>query len=213
VLVAGRGRLAFEPLHGEALLAHVLRTAGRVAAGHAEHPDQPVALLLDPGQDADEIRRTASGAGVRVEAVEASVWWSGRRGGVLLLDVLCPLLPVAFVFEVLRRAHASPETAVVGFRPVTDTVKSVVDGRIMGTIDRERLGIVTSPVWVPGEALAGTAPGQAPDVPSDVSELVGWLRERCPVELVRSPSVGRRVEDVASVHLLECVDEIARRTR
>jgi hypothetical protein len=30
---------------------------------------------------------------------------------------------------------------------------------------------------------------------------------------VRSPSVGRRVEDVASVHLLECVDEIARRTR
>jgi 2-C-methyl-D-erythritol 4-phosphate cytidylyltransferase len=207
VLVAGRGRLPLELLHGEALLAHVLRTASRTGPGRSA---QRVVVLLDPDQDADEIRQVAAGAGVRTEAVEAADWWPGQSGGVLLLDVLCPLLPAAFVGEVQRRVQARPGTAVVGFRPVTDTVKSVVAGRIMGTIDRERLGIVTSPVWVPGEILPA---GHALDVPLDVGELVGWLRERCPVELVRSPSVGRRVEDVASVHLLECVDEIARRTR
>jgi 2-C-methyl-D-erythritol 4-phosphate cytidylyltransferase len=204
VLVAGRGSLPFELLHGEALLAHVLRTVVRI------RPDQPVAVLLDPGQRSEEVERVAHAAGVRVATAEASAWWPGHAEGVLLLDVLCPLLPAAFVAEVLSRAESRPDTAMVGFRPVTDTVKSVVDGRIMGTIDRERLGIVTSPVLLPGEALP---PGRSLDVPLDVGELVGWLRERCPVQLVRSPSVGRRVEDVASVHLLECVDEIARRTR
>jgi hypothetical protein len=200
VVAAARGGLPFEQLHGEPLLAHSLRTAAEVCSG-------PVLVLVDADHDASRLRRLADRARVDIESCEPAAWWAGCRGAALLLDVLCPLLPVAFVSEVAERARRSPGIALVGFRPVTDTVKEVVGGKIMGTIDREGLGIVTSPVVVPVAALGGPPP------PLDAAGLVGWLRDRVPVELVRAPSRGRRVEDVASVQLLECVDEIARRTR
>jgi hypothetical protein len=204
VQVAGRGRLPFELLHGEPLLAHVLQTAGRVGGGAV------VPVVVDGESSADEVRRVARAARVGVDVVAASAYWSRPAGPVLLLDALCPLVPTAFVAELAALARTNPGVGLVAFRPVTDTVKSVVGGRVMGTIDRERLGIVTSPIVIPAMALedGGTA-----EVPVGASDLVGWLRGRVPVELVRAPSVGRRVEDVASVHLLECVDEIARRMR
>jgi 2-C-methyl-D-erythritol 4-phosphate cytidylyltransferase len=203
VQLCGRGRLPFEQLHGHPLLAHVLHTAARAAGG-------PVTVLVDKATSAADVRRVVRASGEVAEIVDAGSWWPRQAAPVLLLDVLCPLVPLAFVREVAALAAERPGTALVGYRPVTDTVKSVVGGKVQGTIDRERLAIVTSPVLVP-LSVRGGAHSDPP--PADAAELVGWLRDRVPVELVRAPSVGRRVEDVASVHLLECVDEIARRTR
>jgi hypothetical protein len=46
---------------------------------------------------------------------------------------------------------------------------------------------------------------------SNFGELLSWLRGRGPVELVKGPSLARRVDDASAVNLLECVDEVGRR--
>jgi hypothetical protein len=142
----------------------------------------------------------------RVRAVSVAQWWEGREARAdLVHDALCPLAPA----ELLRRvADGPPERAVAAYRPVTDTVKTARDDRIEGTIDRDRLGIVVAPVLIPRDVGACE-----PAPPLDLARMVDWLRARTTVDLVRSPSLARRVHDLGSVALLECVDEMARRVR
>jgi len=208
VVVAGRGGLPYAVLHGEPLLAHALR-----AASHAV-PGDRVAVLTDDGgapagDAARDPARIARRAGVDVEVTPATAFWRRTHDApVVLVDPLCPLVPGTFVADLAGRAVVNPDLGFVAYRPVTDTVKSVVGGRIRGTIDREALALVSSPVVVPARALRDdTVP------PDEVSALVAWLRERAAVELVRAPSTGRRVDDQAALDVLECIDEIARRTR
>ena len=142
-------------------------------------------------------------------------WWDTVRTapgrGLLAHDVLCPLVTPGFLADLDRRADARPETSFVAVRPVTDTLKTVVDDRIQGTIDREGLAAVTSPIVVAPELLAGA--GDEPPPVLDFAAMVTWLRARGEVELVRAPSLGRRVEHSRAVHLLECVDEVGHRVR
>ena len=56
--------------------------------------------------------------------------------GLVAHDAMCPLVTTGFLRSVLEQAEARPDTALVGYRPVTDTVKTAVDGAIQGTIDR-----------------------------------------------------------------------------
>ena len=136
----------------------------------------------------------------------AAQWWAGRAARAdLVHDALCPLAPAALLREV---AAGPPERAVAAYRPVTDTVKTARDDRIEGTIDRDRLGIVVAPVLIPRDLGVGEPPP-----PLDLARMVDWLRARTTVDLVRSPSLARRVHDLGSVALLECVDEMARRVR
>lgn len=201
VLVAGRGAVAFCGLHGEPLLAHAARAAAALA---------PPRVLVDPEQ-AEAVAAALDKAGVRAVLLHAPAWSTWRASSppgtpLLVHDSLCPLTPPAFLREVWDLAVAEPATAFAGYRPVTDTVKTAVNGQISGTIDRDRLAIVTSPVAVPA--------GELPDAPAaltDLAGLVGGLRARCPVRLVRAPSLARRVGDSAAVHVLECVDEVAHR--
>jgi 2-C-methyl-D-erythritol 4-phosphate cytidylyltransferase len=195
VVVAGRGDLAFATLHGEPLLAHALRTAS--AAVTAE-----VVVVVD-----DATRRAAQDVAPAVASMTVEEWWASRTAPAELVhDALCPLAPASLLAEVAVAAGRGP--AVAAYRPVTDTVKTARDDRIEGTIDRDGLGIVVAPVLVPLEVGAD---GPAP--PLDLARLVDWLRARTTVDLVRSPSLARRVHDLGSVALLECVDEMARRTR
>ena len=198
MLAAQRGELSFAALHGEPLLAHALRTAGAVSEGE-------VLVVVDEASRgaADDVARGLPG---RFRSVSVTQWWAGRAGrGDLVHDALCPLAPA----ELLREVAAGPaERAVAAYRPVTDTVKTARDDRIEGTIDRDRLGIVVAPVLIPRGVGAGEPPP-----PLDLARMVDWLRARTAVELVRSPSLARRVHDLGSVALLECVDELARRVR
>jgi 2-C-methyl-D-erythritol 4-phosphate cytidylyltransferase len=206
IVMSGRGALPYLALHGEPLLAHVLRTAHAVSGG------DPVTIVVDgerPNLRAvgEEPQRIARAAGGPTQLVVAGDYWTrAHERPVAILDPLCPLVPASFVAQVLERSQAEPETALVAYRPVTDTVKSVVGGSIRGTIDRQRLAVVSSPVVLPRAVL-----GEQP--PTDVSELVAWLRRRATVELVRAPSAARRVGDEAALQVLECVDEINRRSR
>ncbi|MGZ4486350.1 MAG: 2-C-methyl-D-erythritol 4-phosphate cytidylyltransferase [Nocardioides sp.] len=198
----GRGALPFALLRRRTLLAHALESLTR--AGH------DVVVTCDPA-DADRVRAEVARGGTPAR-VDPDGWWDrARRGGpVLVHDPLCPLVDADFLGAVREQAVAHPDALLAAYRPVTDTVKTVVDGRIQGTIDRELLVALTAPVVIGAEVVAG-AP-EAPPV-ADFAALVAWGRDRARVELVKAPSLGRRVDDESSVTFLECVEELSRRTR
>ena len=112
-----------------------------------------------------------------------------------------------------RTAAERPEASWLAYRPVTDTVKTVVDERIQGTIDREQVGALVSPAVVSAEVIASAAGSDEPPPVDDFAVLAVWLRHRGEVRFVRAPSLARRVDDASAVNLLECVDELARQVR
>jgi 2-C-methyl-D-erythritol 4-phosphate cytidylyltransferase len=156
------------------------------------------------------------------EALVAVAAWAAGEAGVELLDFdatwaqvqetarplvlhdpLCPMTPVPFITETVRRA-VEGDAVVVAVHPVTDTVKSVEvgpDGPVVGaTLDRESLWAVTSPVVLSVSVVA--ALDDWPDV-DDFGALVSALRSRFPVTFVQAPPLARRVEDESAIRLLE----------
>jgi 2-C-methyl-D-erythritol 4-phosphate cytidylyltransferase len=208
--MAGRDGLPFALLHKAPLYLHALRSLAASGAGD-------LVVAVDEA-DLERVARDIRSAGIRAEVRAGSHWWEHVRAsrldaGLLVHDALCPLVSADFLRGVRTTALTTPDVSVVAYRPVTDTVKTVVDSRIQGTIDREGLASLVSPAVVsPG--VLGTAL-EHDDLPpiDDFARLAAWLRERGPVELTRAPSLARRVDDASSVNLLECVDELTRRVR
>ncbi|MGZ5398970.1 MAG: 2-C-methyl-D-erythritol 4-phosphate cytidylyltransferase [Nocardioides sp.] len=205
LVLAERADLVFHELHREPLYVHGLRALGE-AAGH-------VVVSADP-TDVDRVRDDLRRLRLRADVVAGDAWWDGVQRepgrGLVVHDALCPLVDRDFVGSVLQRADDRPTVSFVAIRVVTDTLKAVVDGQIQGTIDRERVATVTSPAVIAPDVLRGL------DDPPPVhafAELVVWLRQRGLVELVKAPSLGRRIEDARSVRLLESLDEVGHRVR
>jgi hypothetical protein len=67
---------------------------------------------------------------------------------------------------------------------------------------------VTSPVVIPGHLLAGEVPPVG-----DFALLAAWLRKSADLQLVKAPSMARRVGDESALRVLECLDELARRVQ
>jgi 2-C-methyl-D-erythritol 4-phosphate cytidylyltransferase len=92
----------------------------------------------------------------------------------------------------------------VGVRPITDTVKTVHDGRLGQTVDRDALLRVVSPLVVPVHRVAAEAdllsePG------ADLVTLVEVLRRGGPVELVEAPAEALRVSGTEDLRVLEAL--------
>ena len=119
---------------------------------------------------------------------------------VVLHDALCPMTPPAFLAACVADA-VREDAVVVGVRPVTDTVKSVDDGVVGATVDRDTLVSVASPLVLPPSVVAALdgLPG------TDFSAVVSALRERFPVRTRQAPPTGRRVASVEDVRLLEAL--------
>lgn len=202
VPLEGRGDLPFLHLHREPLFVHCVRTLLRTT-----EVDE-IVVTVDPGQHARAHGELARHR-LRAHVEEDTSWWSTfaarETSVVVMLDPLCPLVPARFVAALLTRAAGVESRALAAFRPVTDTIKTVVDHQIADTINRDDFAIITSPVVVPAGLLAGDPPPSG-----DFAVLVGWLRRRGGVDLVKAPSMGRRVDDESAVSVLECVDEIGR---
>jgi 2-C-methyl-D-erythritol 4-phosphate cytidylyltransferase len=128
---------------------------------------------------------------------------------VVVHDPLCPLVPQHFVRQLVE---GDPARVRVGVRPVVDTVKATGDELITGTVDRERLRMVSSPLVAPGSLLAELGE-RLPAALSDLAVLVSALRQGATVELVVAPAVARRVEDTSGLRLLSAVDAVSHRTR
>jgi 2-C-methyl-D-erythritol 4-phosphate cytidylyltransferase len=140
-----------------------------------------------------------------VQPVDLTVPWSSLReagDAVVLHDSLCPLTPPEFIAACLAEAVEHDE-AVVGVRPVTDTVKTVQDGVVGATVDRDHLVVVCSPVVLPGSVVAELDDEPGPDLVA----LVAELGRRGPVRRVEAPSAAHRVDGADDVRLLEALTQ------
>ena len=155
VLAAGVGRRvgaeepkAFLPIGGRPILA--------VAAGAAAASPAVSSLVVTapPGWE-DRARACLHDQEVPVVVVTGG---ATRRASVLAaLEALPPRVSVVAIHDAAR-PFAPPDLftaviegvsertpGVVPVAPVTDTVKHVVDGLVVSTIDRERLGLAQTP--------------------------------------------------------------------
>jgi len=200
VPLEGRGPLPFVDLHHEPLFLHAVRALLDV---------EPLAGRVIVTAEPDRVDQAASAlerADLDVPVQDAERWWARRTGRltVLLHDPLCPLVPAWFLAGCLE----GPGADLVAFRPVTDTIKTVIDERIVDTLDRDRFGIVASPV-----VFDHDEGDDRPASTEDFAALAAWLRGRGAVRLRKAPSLGRRVDDPSAVNLLECMDEMAHAVR
>ena len=140
-----------------------------------------------------------------VLAVDLGTEWAGlvdSEEPVVLHDSLCPMTPPSFLADCLIDA-VEHQRVVVGVRPVTDTVKQVVDGFVGSTLDREALVRVCSPIVLPPAVVAAVDLGPA-DL-ADLAALAATLRDRFPVRLREAPPEARRVESLDDVAALEAL--------
>lgn len=140
-----------------------------------------------------------------VTPVDFGTEWAGLQASeepFVLHDALCPMTPPGFIAECLARSVASG-SVVVGVRPVTDTVKSLEDGRLGETVDRSGLATVCSPVVLPAAVVAALDSLPA----TDFAALVEALEARFPVERVEAPAEARRVASEDDVAVLAALTE------
>lgn len=120
---------------------------------------------------------------------------------LVLHDSLCPMTPADFIAACVERC-ATTQAVVIGVRPVTDTLKAVdADGVVEGTVDREAMRQVTSPIVLPASVVAGME-GLAS---TDFATLAADLAARFPVVTMQAPPEGRRVGDEDDVRVLEAL--------
>jgi 2-C-methyl-D-erythritol 4-phosphate cytidylyltransferase len=173
VLEDGRGSLPFALLHGEALVACAAWAMGEAGV-----------RLLDLSTPWEDV----------VDSGVSLVWH----------DSLCPMTPPEFLRACTQRARAD-QVVVVGVLPVTDTVKEIVDGPegplVGGTLERDELVTVVSPLVIPPFVLAALAGWPSTDLPTAVAEL----RQVAPVALVEAPVAARRVTSEEDVRALEAL--------
>lgn len=208
--LVGRDRLPYTSLHKVPLYLHALKAL----SGAGEHR----VLVVVEEADRERVARDVRRSGVSADVCAGSGWWEGLGAhdlgaGLLVHDALCPLASGDFISSVRSEALARPGVSLLAYRPVTDTVKTVVDSRIQDTIDREVLAALVSPAVVDPRVLAAALADDGPPPIDDFGRLAGWLHARGEVALVRAPSLARRVDDASSVNLLECVDELSRSMR
>ena len=176
--------LGWVPLDGRGSMPFALVHGESLVAAASWALGEAGILLFDASVSFDEVRR------------------SGRA--LVLHDPLCPLTPVDFLADAVTRAEED-EAVVVGFRPVTDTVKHAAEGRLGGTVDRAGLRAVTSPVVIPAALLAGLDRLDTSDFPA----LVAALAAVAEVVWLEAPPLGRRVCDESDVADLEALSRAA----
>jgi len=138
-----------------------------------------------------------------VTPIDFSTAWAGVVDAgepFVVHDTLCPMTPASFIASCLATAVSS-DTVVVAFRPVTDTVKQIVDGFVGATFDRSTLRQVASPIVLPASVVLALD-----ELPSwDFTALVAALDGRFPITWVEAPPSARRVASADDVRLLEAL--------
>jgi 2-C-methyl-D-erythritol 4-phosphate cytidylyltransferase len=128
---------------------------------------------------------------------------------VVIHDPLCPGVSTASMRWLIE--FWSPGTVTVAVRPVVDTVKAVDDGVVAGTLNREGLRMISSPLVMPADRIA--AMPQLVERLADLASLVATLRRACEMVLVPVDPSSGRIQDPSSVALLEALDAVHERDR
>jgi len=134
---------------------------------------------------------------------DASVTFDQVRGSglpLLIHDPLCPLAPADFLAEAAALC-VQTGTVVVGYRPVTDTVKRRTGETLGETVDRGGLRAVATPVVIPGDVLASL---DGLDT-ADLARLVAQLADLGTISWLEAPPVARRIAGEADLLVLEAL--------
>jgi 2-C-methyl-D-erythritol 4-phosphate cytidylyltransferase len=172
--------LGWVPVEGRGSLAFALVHGESLVAAASWALGEAGIVLFDASVTFDQVRR------------------SGRA--LVLHDPLCPLTPVDFLLDAVARAEETG-AVVVGFRPVTDTVKHAGDGRLGETVDRADLRAVTTPIVIPAAVLADLGRPDTTDFPA----LVADLATRAGIVWLEAPPLSRRVRDRDDLSDLEAL--------
>jgi 2-C-methyl-D-erythritol 4-phosphate cytidylyltransferase len=162
-------------LAGEPLLLHAVRGVRSVAAVGTVVVLAPVGLVNDLTilLSAYDVVVAAGGA-QRQDSVRAGLAVLPPEADLVLVhDAARALTPVA-VFDAVIAALRAGAEAVVPVLPVNDTVKRVVDDRVLGTVDRGDLRIVQTPQGF-ARAVLERAHAQAGPAATDDAALVERL--------------------------------------
>lgn len=138
-----------------------------------------------------------------VQLFDASVAFAQVRDAgrpLLLHDPLCPLAPADYLAEAVEACVATGRT-VVGFRPVTDTVKRQQGDVLGATVDRTQLRSVTTPVVIPADVLVRLEELDASSFP----DLVARLAALGDLEWIESPAIAARVAGEEDLRVLEAL--------
>jgi len=180
------GPLGWVPVEGRGSLPFALVHGESLVAAASWALGEAGAVLFDASVPFEEVRR------------------AGRA--LVLHDPLCPLTPVAFLRAAVERSEAT-DAVVVGYRPVTDTVKRLEGERLGETVDRADLREVTSPVVIPAAVLAGLDGPDGATVlhAGALADVVAALAATADVVWLEAPALGRRVSDEADLPDLEAL--------
>jgi len=203
------------PLEGRSVLGLVVDT-GRGVARMRLHGRSLVAHAFDalatvPGVEARVVGGDRSPSGLAVD----EPWRPRADAGLVLHDPGCPLLGAETITRCLQALREGPPaTVVVGVRPVTDTIKEVVDGAVVHTIDRAALAALAAPVVIGPDLLDPLSARfpRAGDL-ADLAHVVQTLTTLGAVVPLEVPSSARRVSDEFDVELLECLHELRQTLR
>ncbi|MBA2444705.1 MAG: 2-C-methyl-D-erythritol 4-phosphate cytidylyltransferase [Nocardioidaceae bacterium] len=195
----GREHLAFEALAGRPLLEWAVTLAVQATGASVIALVRPEFAAVIPPLSGDAALLFVDSSGVddstRARIAAADV--------VVVHDPLCPLVPAAFMSRLVHQlsqpsAGTRPASALVAVRPVVDTLKQVdAAGLVAGTLDRETVRAVLSPVVATGQRLA--------DIPeltaalTDPALLVRALQANGDVQLVLAPESARRANSRAAL--------------
>jgi 2-C-methyl-D-erythritol 4-phosphate cytidylyltransferase len=162
---------AFVRVGGVSLLDRSLASLLRICA------PEYICVVLPAGSAPSELMRTSgvgsvSGGSERTDSVRLGLAaLAADVDTVLVHDAARPFTP-AEVFDRVLAALAAGAEAVVPALPVTDTIKRVADGVVLGTVPRDDLVAVQTPQGF-RRALLTRAHGAAP-----AQSVAGTDRER-----------------------------------
>lgn len=190
-------------LAGRAVVVSAPRGGGRSVRAALEADGLTGVSVVEGGDTLGEVLTTLVRTGPR-----------GRRATcVLVHDPRCPLVPASYLAEVAAAARADAGVVLAATRPMTDTVKSVVDGVVQATVDRTMLRVLSSPIAVPAGLLHDLVADDALAHCADVADLVELVQAAgARLRWVMAPGLARRVSDAAAVSVLECLTEVSPRS-
>lgn len=144
---------ALVPIHGRPLLSWTLEALSSLTFGGK-------VIAAPPGR-LDEVRRLAGegakvveGGATRSESVRRAFQACGVGGQsvVCIHDAARPFVTASETEAILRAAEQSG--AAIGATPVSDTIKNVREGQVVGTLDRSELWAAATPQAFRAELLA-----------------------------------------------------------
>lgn len=203
-------------LHGRPLFVHAARTAVEVAAaGVVVSAPRGGGPAVQAMLTADRLHRipVVEGGDTLGEVLTTLVISGsvprGRAGAVLVHDPRCPLVPASYLQDVMASSRADSGAVLVATRPMTDTVKSVADGVVLATVDRDLLRVLSSPLVLPAGLLHDLAGRGSLDRCADVEDLIELARTAgAQVRWTLAPATGRRVSGASAASVLECLTEV-----